>query len=111
LLFRVGREDLAMTRWMVVGSYLLALSLWAAGCTQGPQNGEPSASPGNTSAPSATTAPTDANTPPSDAAPSSSTQTGGDRRPSPVDPAQASKTGANAGEGASYSRSNEKTKP
>ena len=38
----------------------------------------------------------------------SRTQTGGDRQPSPADPAQAGKTGANAGEGASYSRSNEK---
>jgi peptidoglycan hydrolase-like protein with peptidoglycan-binding domain len=38
----------------------------------------------------------------------STTQTGGDTRPSAVDPAQASKTGANSGEGASYSRSTEK---
>lgn len=107
-----------MTRWIVVGSYLLALSLWASGCTQGPadratRNGEPAASPGDTSAPSTATTPSDAGTqdaraPRSDDAPSASTQTGGDRRPSPVDPAQASKTGANAGEGASYSRSNEK---
>ena len=35
-------------------------------------------------------------------------QTGGDTRPSAVDPAQAKKPGANAGEGASYSRSTEK---
>jgi len=35
----------------------------------------------------------------------SSTQTGGDTKPSAVDPAQAHKTGANVGEGASYSRS------
>lgn len=35
-------------------------------------------------------------------------QTGGDTRPNAVDPAQAETTGANAGEGASYSRSNEK---
>ena len=35
-------------------------------------------------------------------------QTGGDTRPNAVDPAQATKTGANVGEGASYSRSNEK---
>jgi peptidoglycan hydrolase-like protein with peptidoglycan-binding domain len=34
--------------------------------------------------------------------------TGGDRKPSAVDPAQAKKTGANVGEGASYSRSTEK---
>ena len=34
--------------------------------------------------------------------------TGGDTRANAVDPAQATKTGANAGEGASYSRSNEK---
>ena len=34
--------------------------------------------------------------------------TGGDTRPNAVDPAQATKTGANVGEGASYSRSNEK---
>ena len=33
---------------------------------------------------------------------------GGGQKPSPADPAQATKTGANAGEGASYSRSNEK---
>ena len=33
---------------------------------------------------------------------------GGDTKPSPVDPAQAKKTGANAGEGASYNRSTEK---
>ena len=39
---------------------------------------------------------------------SSTTQSGGDTRPSPADPAQATKTGANAGEGASYSRSNQK---
>jgi peptidoglycan hydrolase-like protein with peptidoglycan-binding domain len=37
-----------------------------------------------------------------------SPQTGGDTRPNAVDPAQATKTGANVGEGASYSRSNEK---
>ena len=37
----------------------------------------------------------------------SSTQTGGDTKPSAVDPAQAHKTGANVGEGASYSRSTE----
>jgi peptidoglycan hydrolase-like protein with peptidoglycan-binding domain len=44
-----------------------------------------------------------------DARPSpSSTQTGGDRRPSKVDPAQGNETGANVGEGASYSRSTEK---
>jgi peptidoglycan hydrolase-like protein with peptidoglycan-binding domain len=35
-------------------------------------------------------------------------QTGGDEKPNAVDPAQATKTGANAGEGASYSRSQEK---
>jgi len=39
---------------------------------------------------------------------SSKTQAGGDARPSPVDPAQGSKTGANVGEGASYSRSTQK---
>ena len=38
----------------------------------------------------------------------STTQSGGDTRPSPSDPAQANKTGANVGEGASYSRSNQK---
>ena len=38
----------------------------------------------------------------------SNTQTGGDKRPSPVDPAQGTKTGANVGEGASYSRSTQK---
>jgi hypothetical protein len=37
----------------------------------------------------------------------SQTQAGGDTRPSPVDPAQGTKTGANVGEGASYSRSTE----
>jgi hypothetical protein len=39
------------------------------------------------------------------------TQTGGDTRPSPADPAQAHKTGGNVGEGASYSRSTEKPAP
>ena len=39
---------------------------------------------------------------------SGSPKTGGDERPSAVDPAQATKTGANSGEGASYNRSNEK---
>ena len=39
---------------------------------------------------------------------SGSENTGGDAKPSAVDPAQAHKTGANAGEGASYNRSNEK---
>jgi peptidoglycan hydrolase-like protein with peptidoglycan-binding domain len=39
---------------------------------------------------------------------SASPATGGDTRPSAVDPAQATTTGANAGEGASYSRSTEK---
>jgi hypothetical protein len=39
---------------------------------------------------------------------SESEQTGGDTRPNAVDPAQATKTGANVGEGASYSRSTEK---
>jgi peptidoglycan hydrolase-like protein with peptidoglycan-binding domain len=42
------------------------------------------------------------------AASPSSTQSGGDTKSSSVDPAQASRTGANAGEGASYSRSTEK---
>jgi peptidoglycan hydrolase-like protein with peptidoglycan-binding domain len=37
-----------------------------------------------------------------------SAQTGGDTKPNAADPAQATKTGANVGEGASYSRSNEK---
>jgi peptidoglycan hydrolase-like protein with peptidoglycan-binding domain len=41
-------------------------------------------------------------------APAPSAQTGGDTKPNAVDPAQATKTGANVGEGASYSRSNEK---
>jgi peptidoglycan hydrolase-like protein with peptidoglycan-binding domain len=39
---------------------------------------------------------------------SSKTPTGGDRRPSPSDPAQGTKTGANVGEGAAYSRSTQK---
>ena len=34
--------------------------------------------------------------------------TGGDVKPSPADPAQAKKTGANVGEGAAYNRSTEK---
>jgi peptidoglycan hydrolase-like protein with peptidoglycan-binding domain len=37
-----------------------------------------------------------------------SQQSGGDSKPSAVDPAQAKKTGGNVGEGASYSRSTEK---
>jgi hypothetical protein len=41
-------------------------------------------------------------------APAASTQTGGDTKPNAVDPAQGTKTGGNVGEGASYSRSNEK---
>ena len=40
--------------------------------------------------------------------PSGSPKTGGDKKPSAVDPAQATTTGGNVGEGASYSRSNEK---
>src|SRR5262245_58191062 len=40
--------------------------------------------------------------------PSASPKTGGDTKPTAVDPSQATKTGANAGEGASYSRSTEK---
>ena len=40
--------------------------------------------------------------------PSGSPKTGGDERPSAVDPAKATKTGANTGDGASYNRSNEK---
>ena len=39
---------------------------------------------------------------------SGSAKTSGDKKPSAVDPAQGTKTGANVGEGASYSRSNEK---
>ena len=39
---------------------------------------------------------------------SGSPKTGGDTRPSAVDPAQSTTTGANAGEGASYNRSTEK---
>ncbi|HUF91472.1 MAG TPA: peptidoglycan-binding domain-containing protein [Candidatus Limnocylindria bacterium] len=42
------------------------------------------------------------------AGPSGSPKTSGDTRPSAVDPAQATRTGANAGDGASYSRSNDK---
>ena len=38
----------------------------------------------------------------------SRTEAGGDTRSNAVDPAQGTKTGANVGEGASYSRSNEK---
>ena len=41
-------------------------------------------------------------------APVNSPKTGGDTKPNAVDPAQGTKTGANVGEGASYSRSNEK---
>ena len=41
-------------------------------------------------------------------APAPSARTGGDTKPNAVDPAQGTKTGANVGEGASYSRSNEK---
>jgi len=44
----------------------------------------------------------------SDNAPAASAKTGGDTKANAVDPAQATKTGANVGEGASYSRSNEK---
>jgi peptidoglycan hydrolase-like protein with peptidoglycan-binding domain len=40
--------------------------------------------------------------------PSGSPKTSGDKKPSAVDPSQATKTGANASEGASYSRSNDK---
>ena len=40
--------------------------------------------------------------------PSGSPKTSGDKKPSAADPAQATKTGANAGEGASYSRSTDK---
>lgn len=40
--------------------------------------------------------------------PSGSPNTSGDKKSSAVDPSQATKTGANAGEGASYSRSNDK---
>lgn len=40
--------------------------------------------------------------------PSGSPLTSGDTKPSAVDPAEATKTGANAAEGASYSRSNDK---
>jgi hypothetical protein len=40
--------------------------------------------------------------------PSGSPLTTGDKEPSAVDPAEATKTGANAAEGASYSRSNDK---
>ena len=42
------------------------------------------------------------------AEPSGSPKTGGDERPSVVDPAKATETGANVGEGASYNRSTEK---
>ena len=38
----------------------------------------------------------------------SPSRTGGDTKPNAVDPAQATKTGTNVGEGASYSRSTEK---
>lgn len=44
----------------------------------------------------------------SQAGPSASPKTGGDTKPNAVDPAQGGKTGANVGEGASYSRSTEK---
>jgi hypothetical protein len=40
--------------------------------------------------------------------PSGSPNTSGDTKPSAADPAEATKTGANPGEGASYSRSNDK---
>ena len=40
--------------------------------------------------------------------PSASPASGGDTKPSAVDPAQSTTTGANPGEGASYNRSSEK---
>jgi peptidoglycan hydrolase-like protein with peptidoglycan-binding domain len=48
---------------------------------------------------------------PAGPAPSASPRTGGDTRPSAVDPARANTTGANVGEGASYNRSSEKPGP
>jgi peptidoglycan hydrolase-like protein with peptidoglycan-binding domain len=45
---------------------------------------------------------------PSAMASPSQTPAGGGRRPTPADPAQGTKTGANVGEGAAYSRSTQK---
>jgi len=45
---------------------------------------------------------------PDNSAPAASPNTGGDAKPNAVDPAQGTATGANVGEGASYSRSTEK---
>jgi hypothetical protein len=97
-----------MNRWVVFAAGMLALAIMAtdAGALatdvdraqkSGEQSGEPdpatAAKPGErTDAPAAST----------------STQTGGDEKPNAVDPAEANKTGGNVGDGASYSRSNEK---
>jgi hypothetical protein len=47
-------------------------------------------------------------TEPDNSATAASPKTGGDTKPNAVDPAQGTTTGANVGEGASYSRSTEK---
>ena len=76
----------------------LLMLLLAAGPAQATDRDKPSESPN--ASPQTTE---------SNRAPRPSTeQTGGDTKPNAVDPAQSHQTGANAGEGASYSRSQEK---
>jgi len=105
-----------MSRGTLLGSSVLALALvMGAGCSKGPgeraaeRGGADQPQPASSAAvetPRAADAPSAS--PQSPASSDSKTQTGGDTRPSAVDPAQGSKTGANVGEGSSYSRSTEK---
>ena len=86
-----------MNRWMALPALALGLTLTATpGFAQDQtQRSKPIEEPAK---------PSEGPTTDGNASPS----TGGDTRPSAVDPAQSTKTGANTGEGASYNRSTEK---
>jgi hypothetical protein len=95
-----------MNRWAVFAAGMLALAIMAteagAQATDVDRAQKADKETGQPDAPKATKPGerTDA--------PAASTQTGGDEKPNAVDPAEANKTGGNVGDGASYSRSNEK---
>jgi hypothetical protein len=106
LLRREDKGDAAMNKWAVFAAGMLGLAIMAtdagAQATDVDRADKARKEAGQPDAPKATQPGerTDA--------PAASTQTGGDEKPNAVDPAEATKTGGNAGEGASYSRSNEK---
>ena len=82
-------SEVLMKTWMVLTALAVGLTATPALAQDRDRDAKPA---------------TEATTPDPNASPA----TGGDTKPSAVDPAQSTTTGANAGEGASYNRSSEK---